>query len=128
MNANIQNLQCLQNINLNVSIFEYIILNFIFEFIFITIIALIITSLSAFVPQLVTIIVSACIFILPSALYMIDIYAAKEFSAIYQLNFNALLLDKGFGINSFIIHLALIALCIAMIILSQKKWCTTKER
>ena len=128
LNANIHNLQCLQNVNLNVSILQYIVLNFIFEFIFITVIALIITALSAFLPQLVTIILSACIFILPSALYMINIYSAKGLSAIYQLNFNALMLDKGFGINSFIIHLGMIALCIIMLILSQRKWCITKER
>lgn len=128
LNADIHNLQCLQDINLNVSILGYIILNFVFEFIFITVIALIITSLTAFTPQLITIIVSVCVFILPSALYMIDIYSAKEISLIYQFNLNALLLDKGFGINSFIIPLGMIALCIIILILSQRKWCTTKER
>ena len=80
MNANIHNLECLQEINLNLSIAEYIILNFIFEFIFVTVVGLIITSLSAFMPQLAVIIISACLFILPSALYMIDIYSAKEIS------------------------------------------------
>ena len=128
LNANIHNLQCLQDVNLNVSILEYIILNFVFEFILITVIALTITALSAFATQLITIIISACLLILPSALYMINIYSAKEISAIYQLNFNALLLDKGFGINSFIIHLGMIALCTIMLILSQRKWCITKER
>lgn len=128
LNADIHNLECLQDVNLNVTIFEYIILNFAFEFIFATITTLIITALSAFVPQLVTIIISACIFILPSALYMINIYGAREISSIYQLNFNALLLDKGFSMNSFIIHFGLIALCIVMLILSYRKWCTTKER
>lgn len=128
LNANIHNLQCLQDVNLNVSILEYIILNFVFEFVFVTITALIITSLSAFAPQLITIIISACIFILPSALYMINIYSAQGISAIYQLNFNALILDKGVSINSFIIHLVLIVFCIVTLILSQRKWCTTKDR
>ena len=91
MNANIHNLECLQEINLNLSIAEYVILNFIFEFIFVTVVGLIITSLSAFMPQLAVIIISACLFILPSALYMIDIYSAKEISASYLLNFNALI-------------------------------------
>lgn len=128
MNANIHNLECLQEINLNLSIAEYIILNFIFEFIFVTVVGLIITSLSAFMPQLAVIIISACLFILPSALYMIDIYSAKEISTSYLLNFNALILDKGISIGSFIIHYALIVFCIVMLVLSNRKWCLTKER
>ena len=128
MNANIHNLECLQEINLNLSIAEYIILNFIFEFIFVTVVGLIITSLSAFTPQLAVIIISACLFILPSALYMIDIYSAKEISTSYLLNFNALILDKGINIGSFIMHYALIVFCIVMLVLSNRKWCSTKER
>lgn len=128
MNANIHNLECLQEINLNLSIAEYVILNFIFEFIFVTVVGLIITSLSAFMPQLAVIIISACLFILPSALYMIDIYSAKEISTSYLLNFNALILDKGINIKSFIIHYALIVFCIVMLVLSNRKWCLTKER
>ena len=128
MNANIHNLECLQEINLNLSIAEYVILNFIFEFIFVTVVGLIITSLSAFMPQLAVIIISACLFILPSALYMIDIYSAKEISASYLLNFNALILDKGINIESFIMHYALIVFCIVMLVLSNRKWCLTKER
>ena len=128
MNANIHNLECLQEINLNLSIAEYIILNFIFEFIFVTVVGLIITSLSAFMPQLAVIIISACLFILPSALYMIDIYSAKEISTSYLLNFNALILDKGISIGSFIMHYALIVFCIIMLVLSNRKWCLTKER
>ena len=128
MNANIHNLECLQEINLNLSIAEYIILNFIFEFIFVTVVGLIITSLSAFMPQLAVIIISACLFILPSAVYMIDIYSAKEISTSYLLNFNALILDKGISIGSFIMHYALIVFCIVMLVLSNRKWCLTKER
>ena len=128
MNANIHNLECLQEINLNLSIAEYIILNFICEFIFVTVVGLIITSLSAFMPQLAVIIISACLFILPSALYMIDIYSAKEISTSYLLNFNALILDKGISIGSFIMHYALIVFCIVMLVLSNRKWCLTKER
>ena len=128
MNANIHNLECLQEINLNLSIAEYVILNFIFEFIFVTVVGLIITSLSAFMPQLAVIIISACLFILPSALYMIDIYSAKGISTSYLLNFNALILDKGINIGSFIMHYALIVFCIVMLVLSNRKWCLTKER
>ena len=128
MNANIHNLECLQEINLNLSIAEYVILNFIFEFIFVTVVGLIITSLSAFMPQLAVIIISACLFILPSALYMIVIYSANEISTSYLLNFNALILDKGINIRSFIMHYALIVFCIVMLVLSNRKWCSTKER
>ena len=128
LNADIHNLQCLQEVNLNLSIIEYIILNFIFEFIFITIAGLITVSLTSFMPQLAVIIISACMFILPSALYMINMYSAKEISAIYQFNFNALILDKGIDINSFIIHFVLIVFCIVMLVLSNRKWCVTKDR
>lgn len=128
LNADIHNLECLQGLNLNVSIWKYIILNFVFEFILITIVALIITSLSAFMPQLAVIILSACAFILPSALYMINIYSAKEISASFLFNFNSLILDKGLSINSFIIHFALIIICIILLYLCQRKWCLTKDR
>ncbi len=128
INANIHNLECLQEINLNISIAEYIILNFIFEFIFVTIVGLIIIYISAFMSQLAVIIVSACLFILPSALYMIDIYSAKEISVSYLLNFNALILDKGIGVKSFIMLYVLIAFCIVMLVLSNRKWCLTKEK
>lgn len=128
LNADIHNLECLQDIQLNVSILEYLILNFVFEFVFITITALVITSLSAFASQIITIIVSACIFILPSALYTIDVYSAKAISTIYLFNFNALILDKSVAINSFIIHFILIAFCIMMLVWAQRKWCLTKDR
>lgn len=128
LNADIHNLQCLQDVNLNVTILQYIILNFVFEFVFITIIGLIVTSLSTFMSQLAVIIISACVFILPSALYMINIYSVKEISASYLFNFNALVFNKDVGINSFIIHFALIVFCIAILVLSQRKWCLTKER
>ena len=128
INADIHNLECLQMLNLNISILQYIILNFVFEFMFVTITGLIITMLSAFVPQLVVIILSACAFILPSALYLINIYSVKEISASYLFNFNALILDKGVGIRSFIMHFALIIFCIVMFVFSNRKWCLTKER
>lgn len=128
INADIHNLECLQMLNLNISILQYIILNFVFEFMFVTITGLIITTLSAFVPQLGVIILSACAFILPSALYLINIYSVKEISASYLFNFNALILDKGVGIRSFIMHFALIVFCIVMFVFSNRKWCLTKER
>ncbi len=128
LNADIHNLECLQGLNLNVTILQYIILNFVFEFVFVTITALITTSLSAFVSQLAVIILSACAFILPSALYMINIYSAKEISASFLFNFNSLILDKGLSINSFIIHFALITICIILLYLCKRKWCLTKDR
>ncbi|MDE6659246.1 MAG: DUF3450 domain-containing protein, partial [Eubacterium sp.] len=128
LNADIHNLQCLQNINLNISILEYIILNFIFEFICVTIAGLVITSLSAFMSQLAAIIISACLFVLPSALYMININSSKEISASFLFNFNSLALDKGISLNGFISHFVLIAVCMLLLYLSQRKWCLTKER
>ncbi len=128
LNAGIQNLQCLQDVSLNIKIYEYIILNFVFEFVFTTAVGLITASLSAFIPQLTAIIISGCLFILPGALYMINIYSAKEISSSFLFNFNSLILDKGLSINSFIIHLMLAVFCIAMLVLCKRKWCLTKDR
>lgn len=128
LNADIHNLQCLQDVGLDLSIAEYIILNFVFEFIFVTITGLIIASLSAFMPQLAVIIISACLFLLPSALYRINVYSAKAVSASYLFNFNTLILDKDMGANRFIIHVLLIVFCFAMLVLSHRKWCLTKDR
>lgn len=128
LNADIRNLECLQDIGLNISISNYIILNFVFEFIFVTVIGLIIASLSVFMSQFAVIIVSACVFILPSLFYMINIYSSKETVTSVFLNFNSLALDKELSINSFIIHFVLIIFCIAMLVFSQRKWCLTKDR
>ncbi len=127
LNADIHNLECLQGVDLRLSIWEYMLLNFAFEFALITVVGLITAALSAFVSQLATIIISACVFVLPSALYMININSAKELSAIYQFNFNQLILDKGVNSGSFAVHAALAVFCLAMLAMSHKKWCTTKE-
>ncbi len=128
LNADIHNLQCLQDISLNIRIFEYIILNFVFEFIFVTVIGLIIAALSAFMSQLAAIIISACMFILPSALYMINIYSVKAISVSFLFNFNSLILDKGISLNSFIPHFVLILICIGLLCLCQRRWCLTRGR
>ena len=128
LNADIQNLQCLQDIGLNIRIFEYIILNFVFEFIFVTVIGLIIAALSAFMSQLAAIIISACIFVLPSALYMINNYSVKAISVSFLFNFNSLILDKGISLNSFILHFVLILICIGLLCLCQRRWCLTRGR
>ncbi len=128
LNADIHNLQCLQDISLNIRIFEYIILNFVFEFIFVTVIGLIIAALSAFMSQLAAIIISACMFILPSALYMINIYSVKAISVSFLFNFNSLILDKGISLNSFILHFVLILICIGLLCLCQRRWCLTRGR
>lgn len=128
LNADIHNLQCLQDISLNIRIFEYIILNFVFEFIFVTVIGLIIAALSAFMSQLAAIIISVCMFILPSALYMINIYSVKAISVSFLFNFNSLILDKGISLNSFIPHFVLILICIGLLCLCQRRWCLTRGR
>ncbi|MDE5670646.1 MAG: hypothetical protein K2I14_04175 [Eubacterium sp.] len=128
LNADIRNLECLQDIGLNISISDYIILNFAFEFIFVTVIGLMIASLSVFMSQLAVIIVSACVFILPSALYMINIYSAKAMSASFLFNFNSLVLDKGLSISSFILHFAFILICIVLLCLCKRRWCLTRGR
>ncbi len=128
LNADIHNLQCLQDISLNIRIFEYIILNFVFEFIFVTVIGLIIAALSAFMSQLAAIIISVCMFILPSALYMINIYSVKAISVSFLFNFNSLILDKGISLNSFILHFVLILICIGLLCLCQRRWCLTRGR
>ena len=111
----------MQDISLNIRIFEYIILNFVFEFIFVTVIGPIIAALSAFMSQLAAIIISACMFILPSALYMINIYSVKAISVSFCLILIPLILDKGISLNSFIPHFVLILICIGLLWLMSKK-------
>ena len=126
--ADIHNLQCLQTVGIKVSIFEYLILNFLFEFIFAAIICLIVLSLSLFVSQLAAVIISACIFALPSLFYLIGIYAAKKMSAIYQFNLNALFIKNEITVNLFAIHYVLIVGCIILFYLCLRNWSKTKER
>lgn len=127
-NVDIHNLECLQNIGFNATILQYILICFAFEFVFVTLAGLITASLSAFVPQIVVIIIFSCIFILPSALYMVGISSAMGISSIYQFNFNTLLLGNDINANSFILHIALAAICLMMICLSKRKWCVTEDR
>lgn len=128
LNADIRNLQCLENIGMNITILEYIILNFVFEFIFITVVGLITASLSAFISQIGVIIASGCVFILPSALYMIKINSVKGISASFLFNFNSFILDKSLSASSFILHFALIVIGVILLYLCQREWCLTKER
>lgn len=128
LNADIHNLQMLQGVDLNISIFDYLIINFLFEFLFVTVAAFILASLSAFVSQFAVIVISGSLFVLPSALYMVNISPAKELSASYLFNFNSLVLDKGLSVNTFVIHFVLIIACIVMLLLCNRKWCLTKDR
>lgn len=128
LNADIHNLQCLSGVGLNISILQYIVLNFIFEFVFVTAAAMIVTAMSAFMSQLAVIIISACAFVLPGALYMLPIYSAKDISATYLFNFNSLVLDKGMESGTFAMHFVLIFVCAIILIFCRKKWCSTRNR
>ena len=128
LSADIHNLQILQNVDIEVSILEYLIINFLFEFLFVTAAAFITVSLSSFMPQMAVIIISAGLFVLPGALNMADINFAKEVSASFLLNFNSFVLDKGLNAYSFAVHFILIIVCAAMLYMSNRKWCLTKDR
>lgn len=128
LNADIHNLQILQGVDLNISILNYLIINFLFEFLFVTAAAFIVASLSAFLSQFAVIVISGSLFVLPSALYMVNINPAKEISASYLFNFNSLVLDEGLSANTFVIHFVFIIICIVMLYLSNRKWCLTKDR
>lgn len=128
LNADIHNLQILQGVDLNISIIGYLLINFLFEFLFITVVGLIAASLSVFLSQFAVIIISAALFVLPGALYMVNINSAKEISASYLFNLNSIVLDKGLSANSFVIHIVLMIICIVMLYLCKRKWCLTKDR
>lgn len=128
LSADIHNLQILQNVDIEVSILEYLIINFLFEFLFVTAAAFITVSLSSFMPQMAVIIISAGLFVLPGALNMADINFAKEVSASFLFNFNSFVLDKGLNAYSFAVHFILIIVCAAMLYMSNRKWCLTKDR
>ena len=128
LSADIHNLQILQNVDIEVSILEYLIINFLFEFLFVTAAAFITVSLSSFMPQMAVIIISAGLFVLPGALNMADIDFAKEVSASFMFNFNSFVLDKGLSAYSFAVHFILIIVCAAMFYMSNRRWCLTKDR
>ena len=128
LSADIHNLQILQNVDIEVSILEYLIINFLFEFLFVTVAAFITVSLSSFMPQMAVIIISAGLFVLPGALNMADIDFAKEVSASFLFNFNSFVLDKGLSAYSFAVHFILIIVCAAMLYMSNRRWCLTKDR
>ncbi len=128
LSADIHNLQILQNVDIEVSILEYLIINFLFEFLFVTAAAFITVSLSSFMPQMAVIIISAGLFVLPGALNMADIDFAKEVSASFLFNFNSFVLDKGLNAYSFAVHFILIIVCAAMLYMSNRRWCLTKDR
>lgn len=128
LSADIHNLQILQNVDIEVSILEYLIINFLFEFLFVTAAAFITVSLSSFMPQMAVIIISAGLFVLPGALNMADINFAKEVSASFLFNFNSFVLDKGLNAYSFAVNFILIIVCAAMLYMSNRRWCLTKDR
>lgn len=128
LSADIHNLQILQNVDIEVSILEYLIINFLFEFLFVTAAAFITVSLSSFMPQMAVIIISAGLFVLPGALNMADIDFAKEVSASFLFNFNSFVLDKDLSAYSFAVHFILIIVCAAMLYMSNRRWCLTKDR
>lgn len=128
LSADIHNLQILQNVDIEVSILEYLIINFLFEFLFVTAVAFITVSLSSFMPQMAVIIISAGLFVLPGALNMADIDFAKEVSASFLFNFNSFVLDKGLNAYSFAVNFILIIVCAAMLYMSNRRWCLTKDR
>lgn len=128
LSADIHNLQILQNVDIEVSILEYLIINFLFEILFVTAAAFITVSLSSFMPQMAVIIISAGLFVLPGALNMADINFAKEVSASFLFNFNSFVLDKGLNAYSFAVNFILIIVCAAMLYMSNRRWCLTKDR
>lgn len=128
LNANIKNLECLQYVNLNLSILEYLILNFVFEFVFVTIVGLIVMSLSLFVSQITTFVISSVLFLIPSLLYSASFHALKNVALVYELNLNLLLKEQMLNIKVFILHIFLTVLATISVIFCAKKWCSTNRR
>lgn len=128
LNADIHNLKCLEAVSLNVTIMEYLMLNYVFLLVFALCIAFTVTAVSAFVPRLAGIILSACIFVLPGALSMAGVSAAGNVSAAYLLNFNSVLTQITAGTGSFAPHIVLAAAAVVLLCLSERSWRLTKGR
>lgn len=128
LNADIQNLECLQNVDLSISVFQYLLLNFAFEFIFVLAASLIVSAISAFISQFAVIIISASIFVLPGALSSAGISALSSISASHLFNFNSVVIQDGMNIKNFALHIVLAAAAVLLLYLSGRKWCSTGSR
>ena len=128
LSADIQNLECLQNVDLSISVFQYLLLNFAFEFIFVLAASLIVSALSEFTAQFAVIIISAGIFVLPGALSSAGISALSSISASRLFNFNSVVIHDGMNIKSFALHIVLAAAAVLLLYLSERKWCSTREQ
>lgn len=128
LNADIQNLECLQNVDLSISVFQYLLLCFAFEFIFVLAASLIVSAISAFISQFAVIIISASIFVLPGALSSAGISALSSISASHLFNFNSVVIQDGMNIKNFALHIVLAAAAVLLLYLSGRKWCSTGSR
>lgn len=126
LNADIHNLHCLENVNLSVTILEYMLLNFAFLFVFVVVAALSTAALSTFFSRLVTIILTSCVFVLPGALSMAGVASAAHISAPSLLNLNSVAVQNGLGTSAFLPHFALIIIAAALLLLSGRSFCKTK--
>ena len=125
-NADIHNLGCLQNIGFNLTISEYIVLNFAFLFFFVAAAALITAAASAFFSRLVTLISASCMFVLPGALSMAGVAAAQHISSSYLFNLNSIAVQNGLKISAFVPHLALVIIAALLLLMSGRAFCKTK--
>lgn len=128
LNSSIMNVSSLQHIDIDIPIWSYLLLNGLFVFICLVLTSLIVVSLSLFLSQIVTIVVSACAFVLLSLLYMIGVYQVQKLSVIYLFDFNALASENGITQNVFIPSIILLVICFLSLLLCYKNWCNTKER
>lgn len=128
LSAGINNLDALKNIDLDLTIIEYLILNFIFEFLFITIVSLLIASLSLFMSQMANVILTSSLFVIPSLLYLANFHSLKNVALVHQFNLNVLLRDETFGIETFSFHIVLILITFIAVILCGVNWSLNKKR
>lgn len=127
LDANIQNLQLLQNVSLNVSLLGYLVLGFVFAFVLVTATACIVVALSSFLPQIAAAVAAGAVFLLPSLLYAANILPVRTFAVTEQFSLNSVLL-AGQGIGAFTAQLVLLAAAVALMAICIVRECRTRAK
>lgn len=125
--ASIQNLQLLQGVQLNVSIFSYLVMGFVFEFVLVTAVAFIVVSLSSFVPQIVVTVIAGAVFLLPSLFYAANILPVSALAVTQQFSLNSVLM-AGQGVGAFAVQIGLLAVAAGFTASSAVHECKTRTK
>ena len=129
LSAGVQNLQCLTDLPLAVPIWGYLALIVAFAFFCTLCTGLICAAASQFIAQTAAAVCGLFLFVLPSLLYILGLYAVQGVAAVYTFNLNALLLDGAASVASrFWPAGVLLAGAVVFTTLAARSWCMAKEK